>query len=531
MSVSKCFGPVLCIIAILVTIGVLNGCAPWEGPDGVWEGETEEGGSIRFTVSDGLVTDFSGAIYGYPGSVVLSVAPDAFIFKRGDFWAGPEKPVRDGDYRLEGMMHDDMSATGTYEFFIEHQTFGITPETFGVRYGPVEWTATLVHYTEMPDVYGLSEADAVAAIESANLKVGDISYVLDDTVSSGHVLAQDPDAGEEVKEGAEAELTVAQYVIVPNVCGLAEQDAVAALESAGLTADLAMDWQMWDVEAGLVSHTVPASDGLVEPGSSVQIIVSAGQPESKTVMLPGDVPLDLVWISEGSYTMGHEVGDAIWYGEDPEPAHEVTIASGFWLSRYEVTKAQWTAVMGTTPWSGEEEVLEHPDSPAVYVSWNDAQDFVVAVNAYTGGLFRLPSEAEWEYACRAGTTTLFYWGGEQHEDQIERYAWIRSNSRYADEAYAHVTGQLFPNPWGLYDMVGNVSEWCEDDWHEDYVDAPADSSPWVDAPRAADRVERGGDYGSSDGRAASAYRGYGYSASYQNSKIGFRLVKDAATAD
>jgi len=161
-----------------------------------------------------------------------------------------------------------------------------------------------------------------------------------------------------------------------------------------------------------------------------------------------------------------------------------------------LTKAQWMALMGTTPWSGWSGVSDDPDSPAEIVSWNDAHSFVTALNIHTGRTFRLPSEAEWEYACRAGSATRFYWGDDPSYTAIGAYAWYDGNTWDAGEVYAHVAGSKAAERMGLHDMSGNVLEWCEDDWHDNYAGAPADGSAWVDSIRGLDRVIRGGRWGS-----------------------------------
>ncbi|NQU42433.1 formylglycine-generating enzyme family protein, partial [bacterium] len=148
------------------------------------------------------------------------------------------------------------------------------------------------------------------------------------------------------------------------------------------------------------------------PSCKVRVTATEGSiPDDEiTVYLPGGVALVLVRIPTGSFLMGRYPGEQDSYSTE-DPQHLVTIAYDFYMGKYELTKAQWTAVMGTTPWSGQSYVLNDPNSPAVYVSWNDALSFVSALNTHlssTGqdsATMRLPSEAEWEYACRAGTTT------------------------------------------------------------------------------------------------------------------------------
>ena len=244
----------------------------------------------------------------------------------------------------------------------------------------------------------------------------------------------------------------------------------------------------------------------------------------QTVMLPGRVPLRMVWIAPGTFMMGRYPGEQ---DSEPneDPQHSVTLSSGFWMGEYELTKAQWTAVMGTTPWSGEGFVLDYPDSPAVYVSWDDAQAFITALNGLTGLTFRLPSEAQWEYACRAGTTTRFYWGDDPNYVVGDAYAWWYYNaSVVVGEEYAHAVGARLANAFGLYDMSGNVHELCEDSRHDHYTGAPTDGSAWVESPTASSRVLRGGAWVSSVQSCRSARRSPVWT-SFSNHSIGFRLAR------
>ena len=245
--------------------------------------------------------------------------------------------------------------------------------------------------------------------------------------------------------------------------------------------------------------------------------------ETETIMLPGDVPLVMVWMPKGSFLMGSPDTELARDASEG-PQHTVTLSSGFWMGKYELTQAQWQAVMGTTPWSVHNYVLADLDSPAMWVSWDDAKLFVAALNSLTGKTFRLPSESEWEYACRAGTTTRFYWGDDPTDVSINDYAWWDGNAGSIGEKYAHVVGQKLPNEWGLYDMSGNAWEWCEDDWHYDYVNAPTEGQAWVDSPRSIYRVNRGGYWYSPGPYCRSAARSYD-EPSTAGFHVGFRLAR------
>ena len=184
-----------------------------------------------------------------------------------------------------------------------------------------------------------------------------------------------------------------------------------------------------------------------------------------TVVLLDGTTMDFVWIEPGTFVMGSpetEEGRA----EDEGPQHEVTISRGFWLGKYEVPQQQWEAVAKTRPWEGKEQVQVSPDNPAVYISWEDVHDFINRLNrTRSTTIYRLPTEAEWEYAARAGTTTRWSFGDE--EAQLGEYAWYKENTVVVGEKYAHAVGQKKPNPWGLYDMHGNVYEWVQDgfEWY------------------------------------------------------------------
>lgn len=254
--------------------------------------------------------------------------------------------------------------------------------------------------------------------------------------------------------------------------------------------------------------------------------ISLDENTAETILLPGGVPLEMIWIPAGYFTMGCYPGEQDSDAVAEQPQHQVTFSQGFWMAKYELTKAQWTAMMGTKPWvAAPYYVLDDPSTAATHVCWNDAHAFITAINSYTGKTFRLPSEAEWEYACRAGTTTRFYWGDDLSNTMLSSYCWWWNNTYLALEKYAHPVGLKLPNAFGLYDMSGNVWEWCEDDWHADYTGAPANGSAWIDSPRGTDRVSRGGGWIDYNAPARSAIRGYDFPYMGINYFTGFRLAR------
>ncbi|MCX7404873.1 MAG: formylglycine-generating enzyme family protein, partial [Planctomycetia bacterium] len=177
-------------------------------------------------------------------------------------------------------------------------------------------------------------------------------------------------------------------------------------------------------------------------------IAQGAQPKTVT----NTIGMVLIDIPAGKFTMG-------------EGAVAVTLTKPFWLGKTEVPQGQWQAVMGTEPWKGYEEIKIGKDFAASYVDWNDATAFcqkLTDLERKAGKLkaneeYRLPTEAEWEYACRAGTTTAYSFGDDKK--QLGNYGWFQGNALRIGENYAHPVSRKQPNPWGLYDMHGNVYEW------------------------------------------------------------------------
>jgi len=218
---------------------------------------------------------------------------------------------------------------------------------------------------------------------------------------------------------------------------------------------------------------------------------------------------EMVVIPVGSFDMGSNNGDA-----NEKPVHRVTISRAFAMGKTEVTQGQWKAIMGNNPGKftncGD-------NCPVEQVSWDDAQEFIEALNAKTGKKYRLPSEAEWEYACRAGG---------QHEycgsDNLDSIGWYGGLAKPAGNSgkSTNPVATMQPNAWGLYDMSGNVWEWVEDSYHDNYNGAPADGSAWQEEDGMI-RVPRGGSW-SYPQRAAK--RG-GSESDFRYSTIGFRLAR------
>ena len=242
-----------------------------------------------------------------------------------------------------------------------------------------------------------------------------------------------------------------------------------------------------------------------------------------TLRLPGDVPLTLVRVSGGAFWMGSNDGDV---GE--KPVHPVWIGHDFYMGVTEVTQAQWLAVMGG--WAGSPPDATYgvgENHPAYYVSWNDvagAGGFLEKINSYlttsgqavAGKPLRLPSEAEWEYACRGGKQTAYSYGATADG----AYMWYNVNN---SPSGSKPVGQKLPNPFGLYDMHGNVYEWCQDWYHGSYVGAPSDGSAW-ETPCDVDRVFRGGYWGSHLSSCLSASRSAN-TAEPRIHIVGFRLLR------
>ena len=221
--------------------------------------------------------------------------------------------------------------------------------------------------------------------------------------------------------------------------------------------------------------------------TAISIIAHADPPtilwnatdKNATLTLPGNIEMKFVWIPPGEFTMGSPANEE--GRRSDETQHRVTLTKGFWLGTCEVTQAQWRSVMGADPKYLRN--VKGDNLPVEQVPWNECQEFIAKLNSQGEALVRLPTEAEWEYACRAGTTTAYSFGPDA--TNLDDYAWHPENSGEG----THPVGQKKPNAWGLYDMHGNVWEWCAD-WSGDY---PTDAVTDPTGPASGtERVLRGG---------------------------------------
>ena len=231
--------------------------------------------------------------------------------------------------------------------------------------------------------------------------------------------------------------------------------------------------------------------------------------------------LRLVAIPAGKFKMGSTRGEAARF-DNEGPRRQVTISRSLQMSAIQITQGSWEALMDSNP----SHFRGDPALPVNRVSWDAicAPDgFLTRLNAVTEGAkpgrtqFRLPSEAEWEYACRAGTTTAYCFGNDP--DALADYGWFGDNAN----GKPHQSGQKTPNAWGLHDLHGNVMEWCQDVWHDDYKGAPTDGSAWLEGGDQRNCVLRGGSWYFDATFARSAIR-TGYSRDIRDSNIGFRVV-------
>ena len=238
---------------------------------------------------------------------------------------------------------------------------------------------------------------------------------------------------------------------------------------------------------------------------------------SQTIYANG-VPIEMIAVQGGTFRMGatSEQGSDAWSNE--KPVHSVTLSS-YQIGKYEVTQKLWKAVMGSNPEDmGDLDSEFFGDNlPVVRVSWDEIQTFITKLNQITGKRFRLPTEAEWEYAARGGNSSRGYkYSGSNN---ISDVAWYDGNSG----SKPHAVGGKSPNELGIYDMTGNVWEWCQDAWDSDYYSKSPSSNPECKGDSGFGRVYRGGSWGSIARYCRVSYRDY-FGPGGRGNRIGFRLA-------
>lgn len=246
-----------------------------------------------------------------------------------------------------------------------------------------------------------------------------------------------------------------------------------------------------------------------------------------------DTP-ELVRLQGARFMMGEQSNTGTLY---ERPVHEVEVGE-FYLGKYEVTFDEWDACVRARGClnPADDEGWGRGRRPVINVSWVDAQQYVVWLSEKTGYRYRLPSEAEWEYAARAGSSTRYHWGdGAEWSCKVANvldftgfaaqpnWHWRAS----CDDGHATTApvGSFPANPWGLHDMNGNVWEWVQDCWHSDYTDAPTDSSAWISNGECGKRVNRGGGWGNNPRSMRSASRDADNAEGFSNA-MGFRVARD-----
>jgi formylglycine-generating enzyme required for sulfatase activity len=290
--------------------------------------------------------------------------------------------------------------------------------------------------------------------------------------------------------------------------------SVKSLQTAGLRGlvQRLLQLQPWREDLQRLLATLPAETVSLAALSALVVPFSAAVAKSTQTALSrrlgqaeewsNDLGMKFRLIPGGTFAMGSPAGQG---SDDEHPQHKVTISRGFSLGVHTVTQGQWQQLMGTTPWQGQSNVKIGETIAATYISWEDSVQFCQRLSARDGRRYRLPTEAEWEWSCRAGTTTQYSFGDD--EQQLKQYAWYGAGffSLLFGSGSAEAVGQKSANPFGLYDMHGNVYEWCSDWYDSGYYSKSPEQNPTGPASGSS-RVLRGGGWSSVPIYLRSCYR-------------------------
>jgi len=300
-----------------------------------------------------------------------------------------------------------------------------------------------------------------------------------------------------------AELSLFKFTIIYEKCNMEIMNIVSAMFLKCARIDFVSSKMM---NRMFLNKIKPAKSGECKSGAN-SFANSKSNKKSISVNLGCEVDLEMIYIPAGKFDMGNNDG------RDASPIHQVTLSKDFYMGKYLVTQEQWIEIMKTNPSQFNKEGGNHP---VENLSWEDCRTFIKKLNALklTEGKFRLPTEAEWEYACRAGSKTRYYWG-----DVIDdEYFWYCGNSNNSTQA----VGKRKKNAFGLYDMSGNVWEWCHDYYDKNYYQNSVKLNPKGSAA-SSDHVIRGGGYYSGADYCTSSFRYYS-DLSPCDYNLGFRLA-------
>jgi len=255
-------------------------------------------------------------------------------------------------------------------------------------------------------------------------------------------------------------------------------------------------------------------------------------PRQMTLDLGKGVTMKFVLVPAGEFMMGCKFPPAEaakkYGGKESNyaseyPRHKVTVSEPFYMGVYEVTQSQWAAVMDSKPYDGKMLTRIGPDYPASWVHWNEAMEFCGKLSKKIGKTVTLPSEAQWEYACRAGSDTEYCYGDDP--SKLSDYGWWRGNmvDNKKAKTYARKGGGRKPNAWGLYDMHGNVWEWCRDWFNKDFYAKKNKVDP-VNTKEGKNPSVRGGSWYNDPIHLRSAARNSWCGANYRHYNYGFRVM-------
>ena len=358
--------------------------------------------------------------------------------------------------------------------------------------------------SRFPSVASLMKAHQTEPVPDIRLLNGDVSDELTEILN--RMLCKDPIG--------RPQSAIEVCKLIRPFCEAVSTDATIADETPDTEIRIRRLWP-WISLGGLA--TLFGLLTLYELATIFQLGLPGSSPSGRDV-IENSIGMELKLIPAGEFIMGSPESLS-FETADERPEHSVRITQAFYIGVTEVTQGQWSAVMGTRPWGGIPNVKEGKNYPAISVSWDAAIEYCAKLSEIDGQTYRLPTEAEWEYACRSGSSTAYSFGA--NSDQLRNYDWYFGNIEFGAPAPPREVGMKLENQFGLNDMQGNVREWCLD-WHNRY-----DSEATVDphGPSSGNlRIVRGGSWICAADSCRCAYRSE-YDPSYRCFDIGFRVVR------